>query len=100
LLRVLLRLLHCLLLGLADVLLLLGLLELLELLLSPLNDVGALEDLSLPELLDGVELFVLSVFEVGWHLVEEQSAVCLITVGHILLAVLVLKVLKLEVGDR
>lgn len=86
-------------LSLADVLLLLCILELLKLLLSPVNHVGALKNLTLPKVLDGVELLVLGVLQVRGHLIEEERAIGLIAISHVLLAILVLEVLEFEVGN-
>jgi hypothetical protein len=67
--------------------------------LASLDDISALGDLSLPELFDGIELLILGVLQVGRHLIQEESAVGLVTIGHVLLAVVVPEVLELEVGD-
>jgi len=68
-LRVILRILLLLLYRLLDVFLLLQLVPLLFLYLPSLNDIVALEDLSLPELLDSLELLVLWVLQVMGHLI-------------------------------
>lgn len=59
----------------------------------------ALFDFLVPEGLDGLNLTRLTVTQVWWHVIEEQRSAVLVTQGHVLLVVRVLKVLELQVHE-
>ena len=86
-------------LSLSDVFLFLGILELFKLLLSSLYHVGALKNFTLPKIFNGIQFFVLWVFEVRGYFVQEECAIGLVSISHVLLAIFMLKVLEFEVGN-
>lgn len=66
---------------------------------SPLFDVVAFVDFSMPEVIDKLLLVLLDGPKIGRNLVQEECAIAVIPVRHELLLVFVLKVLELEVGN-
>jgi len=69
---------------------------------AAITHIVTLEDLGVPELIDGGHLIVLGVGHVGGDLIQVQGSLSLVTVGHVLLQLALLAVfnnLEAEVGD-
>jgi hypothetical protein len=70
------------------------------LLFSLSDDVFALVDFSLPELLYGFELILLlEILKVWWNFIQEESTIVFVTVSHELFVVVMLKVLESAIHE-